>query len=89
MADNGLMATAPPVVKGAPTPSLLKPKPSKPKPPPPKPRRECHAPGCGKESRLEMCTGCRTVAYCSDACEAADSERHKPECRKAKMNRWD
>jgi len=44
---------------------------------------------CGKTTdsskvKLQLCSGCRSVAYCSVAHQQADWPHHKPHCRKAK-----
>jgi len=44
---------------------------------------------CGKTAdsgnvKLQLCSGCRSVAYCSVAHQQADWPHHKPHCRKAK-----
>jgi len=44
---------------------------------------------CGKKAdsdkvKLQLCSGCRSVAYCSVAHQQADWPHHKPHCRKLK-----
>lgn len=30
--------------------------------------------------KKKLCLGCRSIIYCSDACQKADWRRHKPAC---------
>lgn len=47
----------------------------------------CGARGCGKSVRADgslllLCAACKSIAYCSDACQRADwKPRHKAECK--------
>jgi len=44
---------------------------------------ECCRPDCkvsASETKLAQCARCRTVTYCSAACQKADWKRHRPTC---------
>jgi hypothetical protein len=40
----------------------------------------CFAKGCTNVGRLNLCTGCRAVRYCSIKCQRKSWHAHKPEC---------
>ena len=37
--------------------------------------------------RVKLCTGCRTVRYCSEACSQADWQAHRLACRLLRRQR--
>lgn len=39
---------------------------------------KCEA--CENTTGLKLCSGCKTVRYCSDACSTADWKKHKKLC---------
>ena len=52
------------------------------RPRPPTAPRICAAPGCAATHGLHRCRGCRSVRYCSAACQQAHWRAHKAECRR-------
>jgi len=73
-------------------PSILVPLPisSPPTSSPPPPTCNCvhtHCVQCGEKDHLMVCSRCRTVSYCSSACQKNHWRLHKPNCKTAKDSR--
>ena len=48
-------------------------------------RKQCAH--CAEVLPLKWCTGCRTVEYCSGACQNADWAKHKKVCKAMQRQR--
>ena len=41
---------------------------------------KCHKTGERKKDKLHKCSRCHSITYCSEECQEADWDRHKPNC---------
>jgi hypothetical protein len=46
-------------------------------------------PDCMKNEAMMLCSGCKTVSYCSKECQSLDWKRHKKDCKELNALRKD